>query len=185
MQALWPRGFVDESNLTKHIWLIRKALGGEHESHCIETVPKLGYRFVAPVQRIERGADTLASGSSVASLSKTEMLAVNDADTPPEETSAHPTVEPFADRDAQPRAVDGLAPPSPTPAPRRRVAWIASIAAAIVCPVVGGLQTTPDNIKSAAFVFSAVALVSSGHITLPAISPLIVTDPEVDDHDRR
>jgi DNA-binding winged helix-turn-helix (wHTH) protein/tetratricopeptide (TPR) repeat protein len=132
MQALWPRGFVDESNLTKHIWLIRKALGGEHESHCIETVPKLGYRFVAPVQRIERGADTLASGSSVASLSKTEMLAVNDADTPPEETSAHPTVEPFADRDAQPRAVDGLAPPSPTPAPRRRVAWIASIAAAIV-----------------------------------------------------
>jgi DNA-binding winged-HTH domains len=50
MAALWPRGFVHESNLTKHIWLIRRALGEEGgESHCIETVPKLGYRFIAPV----------------------------------------------------------------------------------------------------------------------------------------
>ncbi len=50
MKALWPRGYVDESNLTKHIWLIRRALGdGEHESRFIETVPKLGYRFIAPV----------------------------------------------------------------------------------------------------------------------------------------
>jgi DNA-binding winged helix-turn-helix (wHTH) protein/tetratricopeptide (TPR) repeat protein len=55
MHALWPRGFVDESNLTKHIWLIRKALGdAEHEGRCIETVPKRGYRFVAPVQRVAR-----------------------------------------------------------------------------------------------------------------------------------
>lgn len=55
MSALWPRGFVDESNLTKHLWMIRKALGdGENGVRCIETVPKLGYRFVAPVQRIER-----------------------------------------------------------------------------------------------------------------------------------
>ncbi len=50
MKLLWPRGFVDESNLTKHIWLIRRALGdGEHDSRFIETVPKLGYRFGAPV----------------------------------------------------------------------------------------------------------------------------------------
>src|ERR1700690_3385893 len=49
MRLLWPRGYVDESNLTKHIWLIRRALGeGEHDSRFIETVPKLGYRFVAP-----------------------------------------------------------------------------------------------------------------------------------------
>ena len=53
MAALWPRGFVHESNLTKHIWVIRRALGdGEDEGRCIETVPKLGYRFVAPVQKL-------------------------------------------------------------------------------------------------------------------------------------
>jgi DNA-binding winged helix-turn-helix (wHTH) protein/TolB-like protein/Tfp pilus assembly protein PilF len=51
MRLLWPRGYVDESNLTKHIWLIRRALGeGDHDSRFIETVPKLGYRFVAPVE---------------------------------------------------------------------------------------------------------------------------------------
>ncbi|MEP6898134.1 MAG: transcriptional regulator, partial [Rhodanobacter sp.] len=56
MAALWPRGFVHESNLTKHIWLIRRALGDDgHEGHCIENVPKLGYRFIAPVQRLEGG----------------------------------------------------------------------------------------------------------------------------------
>ncbi len=54
MRLLWPRGYVDESNLTKHIWLIRRALGeAEEGSRFIETVPKLGYRFVAPVTRIE------------------------------------------------------------------------------------------------------------------------------------
>jgi TolB-like protein/DNA-binding winged helix-turn-helix (wHTH) protein/Tfp pilus assembly protein PilF len=50
MQAVWPRGFVDESNLGKHIWLIRRALGeGEQGTEFVETVPKIGYRFVAPV----------------------------------------------------------------------------------------------------------------------------------------
>ncbi len=58
MTALWPRGFVDESNLTKHIWLIRKALGdGEHEAKYIQTVAKVGYRFVAPVQRVQINVD--------------------------------------------------------------------------------------------------------------------------------
>jgi DNA-binding winged helix-turn-helix (wHTH) protein/tetratricopeptide (TPR) repeat protein len=50
IKLLWPRGYVDESNLTKHIWLIRRALGdGEQDSRFIQTVPKLGYRFVSPV----------------------------------------------------------------------------------------------------------------------------------------
>ncbi|HEY2678671.1 MAG TPA: winged helix-turn-helix domain-containing protein [Steroidobacteraceae bacterium] len=50
IKTLWPRGYIDESNLTKHIWLIRRALGsGENDSDFIETVPRVGYRFVAPV----------------------------------------------------------------------------------------------------------------------------------------
>lgn len=58
MSALWPRGFVHESNLTKHIWLIRKALGDtDGESRFIETLPKLGYRFVEPVQCVPRPED--------------------------------------------------------------------------------------------------------------------------------
>jgi TolB-like protein/DNA-binding winged helix-turn-helix (wHTH) protein len=52
IQGVWPRGFVDESNLTKHIWLIRRALGeADQGAEFIETIPKIGYRFVAPVMR--------------------------------------------------------------------------------------------------------------------------------------
>jgi DNA-binding winged helix-turn-helix (wHTH) protein len=50
LTALWPRGFVEESTLSNHIWQIRRALGDTAKStRFIETVPKLGYRFTAPV----------------------------------------------------------------------------------------------------------------------------------------
>ena len=42
--------FVEEANLTVNISALRKALGGPSAAQqYIETVPKLGYRFVAPV----------------------------------------------------------------------------------------------------------------------------------------
>jgi TolB-like protein/DNA-binding winged helix-turn-helix (wHTH) protein/Flp pilus assembly protein TadD len=50
MKQLWPGTFVEEGNLTKHVSLLRKALGeGANEQQYIETVPKRGYRFVAAV----------------------------------------------------------------------------------------------------------------------------------------
>ena len=65
MRALWPRGYVEESNLTKHIWVIRRALGdGEQGSRFIETVPKLGYRFVAIVTTVERVASPGPAGTA-------------------------------------------------------------------------------------------------------------------------
>ncbi|MEO7325915.1 MAG: tetratricopeptide repeat protein [Dokdonella sp.] len=74
MRVLWPRGFVDESNLTKHIWLIRKALDeGEHDTRWIETIPKLGYRFVAAVQRIERAPEPLSSPESMSTVAATSV----------------------------------------------------------------------------------------------------------------
>jgi DNA-binding winged helix-turn-helix (wHTH) protein len=46
LRALWPESFVEESNLTQHIFLLRKAFS-RHESgtKIIETVPGRGYRF--------------------------------------------------------------------------------------------------------------------------------------------
>lgn len=62
MAALWPRGFVHESNLTKHIWLIRRALGDDGgESRFIETVPKLGYRFIMPIDGAMEGVAMVAA----------------------------------------------------------------------------------------------------------------------------
>ena len=50
MERVWPDEFVEESNLAQHIFLLRKALGETVENaKYIETVPRRGYRFVAPV----------------------------------------------------------------------------------------------------------------------------------------
>ena len=50
MKRLWPESFVEESNLAQQIFTLRKALGDDKNgNHYIETVPKRGYRFRAPV----------------------------------------------------------------------------------------------------------------------------------------
>jgi len=53
MKKVWPDSFVEEANLTVHISSLRKALGDSPDGRpLIETVPKLGYRFVAPVREV-------------------------------------------------------------------------------------------------------------------------------------
>ncbi|MFP5265440.1 MAG: winged helix-turn-helix domain-containing protein [Blastocatellia bacterium] len=50
MREVWPDTFVEESNLTQHIFMLRRTLrSGENGAHYIETLPKRGYRFSANV----------------------------------------------------------------------------------------------------------------------------------------
>jgi len=50
LARVWPEAFVEEGILTVHISSLRKALGDNQQAHAyIETVPRSGYRFVAPV----------------------------------------------------------------------------------------------------------------------------------------
>ena len=50
MDAIWPESAVEENNLDRNISTLRKALGEQSTGHpFIETVPRVGYRFVAPV----------------------------------------------------------------------------------------------------------------------------------------
>jgi Tol biopolymer transport system component/DNA-binding winged helix-turn-helix (wHTH) protein len=51
MRELWPDTIVEEANLTFQVSTLRKALG-ENGSRWIETVPKHGYRFMAPVREV-------------------------------------------------------------------------------------------------------------------------------------
>jgi len=66
LKALWPDQFVEESNLTQHVFLLRKALS-RHESgaRVIETVPGRGYRFAAPVEAAPPGAPAAATQMTV------------------------------------------------------------------------------------------------------------------------
>jgi len=50
MSAVWPETTVEENNLDRNISAVRKALGDQANGQpFIETVPRVGYRFVAPV----------------------------------------------------------------------------------------------------------------------------------------
>ena len=51
MKIVWPDTFVAEGALTRNVSLLRKTLGDTGvDARYIETIPKRGYRFVAPVR---------------------------------------------------------------------------------------------------------------------------------------
>ncbi len=62
MKFLWPDSFVEESNLTQQVSMIRRALGeSPSDPRYIVTVPSRGYRFIAEVHRVEGQAVPPAS----------------------------------------------------------------------------------------------------------------------------
>jgi DNA-binding winged helix-turn-helix (wHTH) protein len=51
MKYVWPDSFVEEGNLNRNVSTLRKALDEKPSDHrYIETIPKIGYRFIAPVR---------------------------------------------------------------------------------------------------------------------------------------
>ncbi|NOT63500.1 MAG: hypothetical protein HOP19_25090 [Acidobacteria bacterium] len=53
MQAIWGDTYVEEGNLSTMIYTLRKMLGGEQDGTVyIATVPRRGYRFIAPVVQV-------------------------------------------------------------------------------------------------------------------------------------
>ena len=54
LDAIWPGVAVTENALTRCIKEVRAALGDDvHAPRCIETVPRVGYRFIAAVDVVE------------------------------------------------------------------------------------------------------------------------------------
>jgi DNA-binding winged helix-turn-helix (wHTH) protein/tetratricopeptide (TPR) repeat protein len=66
MKAVWPDSFVEESNLSQSIFLLRKALGETaQDSRYIVTVPGRGYRFAERVREISQCDDVVVESHSV------------------------------------------------------------------------------------------------------------------------
>ena len=63
LKAIWPDTFVEEANLSRNIFLLRKALGESPQDHqYIVTVPGRGYRFAEDVQLVpNRELDIVAA----------------------------------------------------------------------------------------------------------------------------
>jgi DNA-binding winged helix-turn-helix (wHTH) protein/Tfp pilus assembly protein PilF len=69
MNHLWPDTSVEENSLSQNIYLVRKALGEESRGpRYIETVPRRGYRFAAPVRKFSGGDTTADAGSGANAL---------------------------------------------------------------------------------------------------------------------
>ena len=60
LRQLWPGTIVEENNLNKNISHLRKALGESAAGQSyIETIPRVGYRFAAPVEQVSAAGPTL------------------------------------------------------------------------------------------------------------------------------
>jgi eukaryotic-like serine/threonine-protein kinase len=70
MKQLWPDTFVEEANLTKHISMVRKALGENAQDHrYILTLPGRGYRFAETVRTIPgAGTDLVLESRSLSRM---------------------------------------------------------------------------------------------------------------------
>ncbi len=94
LQGLWPEQFVEESNLTQHVFLLRKALS-RHESgrKMIETVPGRGYRFNATVE-----AAQVAEELTIAVTESVTRIRIEEEDTAAIEASALSPHKAFGNR---------------------------------------------------------------------------------------
>ena len=80
LKEVWPDSFVEESNLAYHVFALRRALGetADGESY-VETVPKRGYRFIAPVTAVNgaNGEVVLSSATLAADASAGQPQAID------------------------------------------------------------------------------------------------------------
>jgi eukaryotic-like serine/threonine-protein kinase len=64
MKALWPDTYVEETNLTRNIFDLRKALGESEQSRYIVTVPGQGYRLAKDVHLVQTDQVTLVTATT-------------------------------------------------------------------------------------------------------------------------
>jgi len=64
MRRVWPDSFVEDGNLTVHVWQLRKTLGEEGGDCRIDTIPRRGYRFIGAVERESAIEEPLAPATN-------------------------------------------------------------------------------------------------------------------------
>ena len=91
LKAVWPRGFVEEGNLSHNVFLLRRALGESPEEHrYIVTVPGRGYKFVGkldgeapaarPAQAAAASPDLLAAAIGTGAAHGAQTFAITAGD---------------------------------------------------------------------------------------------------------
>src|SRR5262245_18042636 len=74
LDTVWPETAVEENNLNHNVSVLRKALGERATGQqYIETVPRVGYRFAAPVEAVATNAPPPPSPPSAATKARQEI----------------------------------------------------------------------------------------------------------------
>jgi eukaryotic-like serine/threonine-protein kinase len=75
MKSVWPDSFVEESNLSQHIFVLRKTLGeGVEKKRYIVTVPGRGYRFDEKVTVAAVGEVVLTQGAPEVAMDENTLV---------------------------------------------------------------------------------------------------------------
>lgn len=130
LREVWPDAVVEESSLSQHVYLVRKALGDERgDARCIETIPKRGYRFVSPVRVRPVGAEVGEPSEPVA----TQPVPVAAVAPCPTELGTRPSPDPGTSMSGRLRATLGRVPRRRVPA-ALLVAGLAGLALLTAAP---------------------------------------------------
>ena len=103
MKTLWPDRYVEESNLTQNIFMLRKMLGGDPgKAQYIETIPKRGYRFIGTVKETQEEVDQTEEEALPVPVEEPEPEAPQEKSTRPEETRNSIAVLPMVNETGDP-----------------------------------------------------------------------------------
>ncbi|HZI85252.1 MAG TPA: winged helix-turn-helix domain-containing protein, partial [Pyrinomonadaceae bacterium] len=103
LEEVWPHQFIEEGNLNRQISTLRRVLGDtSDEPQYVQTVPKVGYRFVASVREIvSRGTEIIerelqGNSSEMVIESRTLSRIVTEEEDEPDVRELEPGFEPVA-----------------------------------------------------------------------------------------
>ncbi len=131
MKTVWSDTFVEEANLTVNISALRKVLTATSpEQQFIETIPKRGYRFIAPVSEPQDNIVDLTTRENT----ETRTIAEED-----DETSSQAGVVP---------AFEQKSPPVSS-GTRRKARWKLQLALGLLCVLAIGLAIALFYFRSA------------------------------------
>lgn len=129
MQAVWPDSFVEESNLTQTVFMLRKALGETANQRYILTVQGRGYRFAPEVKTVAGNGHVEPDRSSAAGEGGNRSSGYDQT-----VVQSHPAE----------RSDDALLPPHIEPAKGHKT-WVAAVGAIFTIAVIGsGLWLLPN-----------------------------------------
>lgn len=126
LTALWPDSFIEEGNLSQHVFLLRKALAAQPSGdRLIATIPGRGYRFAAPVTVFAASESGMHPLAPAAPAGEVIFKAI--------ETTTAVVVEESDEMDGPAEMLTRLISVSQG---RRRAVWLAALAAfALACGI--------------------------------------------------